>query len=250
MKAPDPITCPYVRGSTDSDLSVILDWLKRQHEAREVETFWVNRQVIERCHKGGELLVYESPELAEPVAFQLGGLLRPGILEVRHDQRGKGIGQAMAQHCMALAVAENEDILYIQCEPASSIPFWRKMGFSLIGTDETAAYAYRVMPRQLPLAAGTPAHVVVGWYPESAKWEAATAALQEEAFGGLRQDGTVSLPQRVLYPSVLNHGDVVLRITVDGEDWYFDKAKYETAELVGVRQNWNGYRIDHVTHPA
>lgn len=93
MKAPDPITCPYVRGSTDSDLAVILRWLKSHHDEFKADTFWVSRQVIERCLKGGEPLVYESPDLAEPVAFQLGGLLRPGsgAQESRAPGRGRSL---------------------------------------------------------------------------------------------------------------------------------------------------------------
>lgn len=249
MNLPTPKLCEHVRGSTDQDLASILEWLQRQNEAQEV-TFWVNRQVIERCHLGGDLLVYECPVTADPIAFQLGGLLRPGILEVRHDHRGKGVGSALALHCMAKAAEADEDILCIQCEPPSSIPFWEKMGFTLLGGDDGAASAFRLLPRVLLPTSGLPQDVVLRWYPESVRWTPDEEPLQEDRLVATLQEGVVHLPQRVLFASVRCRGDVVLRVTVEGLDWYFDKAKYEAAEQLGVLRNWNGFRVDQVARPG
>lgn len=55
----------------------------------------------------------------QPVAYQWGGLLRPDILEVRNDMRGRGIGKELVEHCLALAADAGEDILYIQCKPST-----------------------------------------------------------------------------------------------------------------------------------
>lgn len=251
LTLPTPETCPFVRRSTNQDLTEVLQWLKRQSDEEVGVTFWVNRRVVEASHQAGKLLVYKCPESGEPVAFQLGRLLSPGILEVRHDLRGKGIGEALVRHCLALAQAAGEDILYIQCKPESSIPFWKRMGFTLTGDDEYGpSYGYRVLPRTLRLPeGGRPASVVIGWYPEAALEDREAPPQAQQELRGIAKRGRVWLPNRALFPALLAEGDVVVKVTVDGQAWYFNKAKYEDAALLGVRRNTNGFQLDWVAGP-
>ena len=78
------------------------------------------------------MIVYVDGKTGSPVAFQMGCLLHPGILEVKHDMRGRGIGRKLVEYCIERARERNECILKIQCKPPTSIPFWKKMGFRLL----------------------------------------------------------------------------------------------------------------------
>src|SRR3546814_3809239 len=69
--------------STADDLKFILSWL----EAEEDDTsngFWCNRGIVEDSHAEGGMLVLREDGVA--VAFQLGALVRPGIMEVRRSE--------------------------------------------------------------------------------------------------------------------------------------------------------------------
>jgi hypothetical protein len=172
------------------------------------------------------------------VAYQWGGLVVPGILEVRNDMRGRGIGQVLVEHCLALARQAREQILCIQCKPSTSIPFWQRMGFEL--TDEGGPhqhYAMRLMQEKLePPDEGEPAEVVFQWFPERRKWDAITPARSRQVVRGVQLDGEVWLEERVLGLRRIGDGDAVLRVTVNGQEWYCDKAKYEAAEDLGVER--------------
>src|SRR3546814_12543260 len=80
--------------STADDLKFILSWL----EAEEDDTsngFWCNRGIVEDSHAEGGMLVLREDGVA--VAFQLGALVRPGIIEVRPDCRGRGYGRKIGR---------------------------------------------------------------------------------------------------------------------------------------------------------
>lgn len=98
-------------------------------------TFLCNWHLTARLHEEGKLLVYINEASGEPVAYQWGGLLESGILEVRDDLRGCGIGRALVEHRLFEAAEAGEDILRIQCKPSTSIPFWEHMGFELRPVD-------------------------------------------------------------------------------------------------------------------
>lgn len=66
-----------------------------------------------------QLLVCIDGVSGLPIAFQCGGLLDPGILQVRSEYRGKGIGRRMVEHCVKRALEMDECLLYIQCKPST-----------------------------------------------------------------------------------------------------------------------------------
>ncbi|HEU0153173.1 MAG TPA: GNAT family N-acetyltransferase [Arenimonas sp.] len=240
-----------IRRSTDRDLAVIRAWLEDE-DARELPgNFLCNIEVIEECHREGELLVYCDGATGEAVAFQLGGLIRPGILAVRHEFRRKGIGRKLAERCIALARKRNQPLLYITCKPSSSVPFWNAMGFVMASTPgRSSDGAYRVLETELALpSVGRPAAVEVSFYPEAKKWHPDTPPYcTYRPLACQADDGVVHLERRLSFhnASVIECGDVVVEVVVDGERLHLDKAKYDESKNLGVVRCTNGYYIDQI----
>lgn len=253
MTGAQPRIHPNIRQSTDADLASLMAWLKQQAHDGVDDTFWCNRRLTVKAHNEGGLLVYIDPELRQPVAYQWGGFISPGILEVRNDMRGRGIGKALVEHSLALAAQAGDDLLWIQCKPSSSIEFWQRMGFTLLDDkddDEQENYAYRVMPRKRDLLEGaTKARVTLEWFPEDRKWNTSVAPVVVQTIEGGWRGHHLELSERASFFSDLVERDVVVRIAVDEKEWYCDKAKYDDADSMGVKRCSNGYRIDTLNRP-
>jgi GNAT superfamily N-acetyltransferase len=239
-----------IRWATDADLEAIHTWLIEE-DAQEVPgNFLCNWSLLERAHHDGELLVYVDGKTCLPVAFQLGMLIRPGILQVRYDYRGMGIGRKMVEHCIALAMGQDECLLFIECKPSTSIPFWEQMGFALVENASGKNCAYQVIEKSLQLPQqGVAAAVVIRFFPEERKWELTTkpySVCSPQAM--LAADGGVYLAQRVQFhkEAFPNVRDVVIEIEVNGTCRFRDKAKCEKACRMGVTSCTNGYYIDTI----
>lgn len=245
-----PLKSPHARASIDADVEVIHRWLLQQQAAEVHGTFLCNWNLTLECHREGNLLVYADPDTGEAIAYQWGSLIRSGILEVRADRRGQGIGEAMARHRLAEAFERNEDLLEIQCKPTSSTRFWHRMGFTTVEGDDGKTYGHRILQRPLDLPAdGRPVAVSVEWFPESRKWNPSTPATAAFTPAAVQTpDGDVHLAERVHafsgLPGQSRAGDVVVRIVVAGEERYCDKAKYDQAGEVGVEGCRNGFYLD------
>jgi GNAT superfamily N-acetyltransferase len=252
MSLVEPKLCPQARPPTDADMTEIRAWLEQQDRDEVHGTFLCNWSLTLRLHADGRLLVYIDEETGKPVAYQWGGLLESGILEVRHNMRGRGIGKALVAHRLAEAIEAGEDILHIQCKPSTSIPFWLKMGFELRERDEGKTYALRYMPRKLDLPSeGKPVKVLVEWFPEARKWESTTQAVRTlQVAGMLVEDDKVCLADRALCSDEEVERNLVLRVCVDGQEWYCDKARYAAADKLGVQRCRNGFFLDTLYRPG
>lgn len=246
-----PKLCPQARASTDADMIEIRAWLEQQERDEVHGTFLCNWNLTLRMHEEGRLLVYIDEETGKPVAYQWGGLLQSGILEVRHDMRRRGIGEALVAHRLAEAVEAGEDILHIQCKPSTSIPFWQNMGFEVRESDDGKNYALRYMPRKLELPCeGKPVQLLVEWFPEARTREPATRAVRTLHIAGvLVEDDEVCLAERALCSDEEVDLDLVLRVCVDGQEWFCDKAKYAAADELGVERCRNGFFLDILYRP-
>lgn len=237
-----------IRRSTEADLDAIHAWLIEEEAAEVHGNFLCNWSWLERAHRDGELLVYVDGKTRLPVAFQLGRLIRPGILQVRYGYRGMGIGRKMVERCITLANKRNQCLLFIECNPSTSIPFWVKMGFTLLENGSGKHFAYRVIDKTLVLPAqGVTTKVVIRFFPEERKWEPKTkpyAVCSPRAM--LAPDGTIYLAQRVQFheEAFPNVRDVVIEIEVNGSCRFRDKAKYDEARKIGVTRCTNGYYVD------
>jgi len=245
-----PCLCAHARLATDADLGVIRAWLQQQDLDEVHGTFLCNWRLTEKQHAAGALLVYVDEQLDEPVAYQWGGLLEPGILEVRNDMRGRGIGKALVAHRLAQAAAAGEDILYIQCKPSTSIPFWKSMGFELLEATRDGTYAFRLMhrPAELP-DDGVPVEVSIEWFPEDRKWALETPALRSQAMKGVLLEGKLYLAERALCHNKLYAKDIVLRVIVNDVEWYLGKAKHAESDCLGVERCVNGFYLDSFYRP-
>lgn len=240
-----------IRRSTDADISFIYAWLQKQAAADVPGTFLCNWNLTLDEHEKGRVLIYTDPETEGAVAYQWGGLVRPGILGVRADRRGNGIGRIMTEHRLAEASEHNEGILYIQCKPSSSITFWERMGFKLVVGSSTKNYAYRFVPKLLELPEdGVPVSVRIELYPERRKWTLTELPISVHTPAAARnKDQVICLAERVYafdggYDKFNTVRDLVVRVVVDGQDVYFDKLKYEEALNLGFEKCRNGFYLD------
>jgi GNAT superfamily N-acetyltransferase len=243
-----------IRRSTPDDIKAIHDWLLDEKDRGVHGNFLCNWCVIEQAHLKGELLVYADSKTSLPVGFQLGALVSPGILQVRSEYRGRGIGRKLVERCVALANKRDQCLLYIECTPSSSIPFWKRMGFTVMDSRDGKNYAYRILNRQLALPDGA-SHVKVAirFYPEDRKRQEATnpyITLAPRA--KLARDGTLYLGERVLFHEIAypDARDVVVEIEVNGGCLFLDKAKYPEARRLGVTRCKNGFYIDKINTKA
>jgi GNAT superfamily N-acetyltransferase len=255
VSAAQPRRHPSVRPSTDADVRFIHAWLEQQEISGVHGTFLCNWRLTEKAHKEGRLQVYVDPASQAPVAYQWGGLIYPGILEVRNDMRGRGIGRVLVEHCLALAADAGEDMLQIQCKPSNSIPFWEAMGFALIvdkPPHERGDYAYRIMRREWgPWEGGDrPARVTVEWYPEARKWDDTVPPSATQNVDGAWYDDELELNERAQFFEGPFGNNTVVHIVVDGREWYCNKARYSEACDLGVEGCANGYRIDTLYRPT
>jgi len=242
-----------IRRSEPADLDAIYNWLIEEEAQGVHGNFLCNWSVIERAHRDGDLLVYVDGRTGLVLSFQLGGLIRPGILQVRHACRGTGIGRKMVQRCISLASKRDQCLLYIECKPSTSIRFWQRMGFTLIESANGKNYAYQIIDKPLQLPdQGAVVTVMIRFFPEARKWEPDTkpyVVLSPPA--RLAPDGTVYLAHRIQFheEAFPNVRDVVVEIELEGSSQYCDKAKYDEARQIGVMRCINGYYID-VVHPV
>lgn len=239
-----------IRRSTHTDLEAIRRWLHQEEESNVDGNFLCNWSTIANAHENRELLVYVDGRTGTPVAFQLGKLIRPGILQVHNAYRGRGIGRKLVDRCLTIARKNDECLLYIQCKPATSIPFWQKMGFILLETTDSKNYAYQVLEKSLSLPQqGSDVEVSISFYPESFKWDPCTQPyVTFSPRARMTADGIVHLQQRVQFHkhAYRASGDVVIGILVARECLYRDKAKYPDAQHFGVARCTNGFYLDRI----
>lgn len=237
-----------IRWSTDDDLSQIYEWLKEEDELDVHGNFLCNWRLTEKCHKVGKLLVMLDETDGMPIAYQWGQLLQSGILQIRNGWRHKGLGRLLVQHCVELALEQDEMVLQIECEPSSSIPFWKAMGFTVVdGKYGDNPKGYRVLSKQLILPLnGVPKIVRVSVYPEERKWQDILPIVSYSPEAVLGDDGKVYFAERAVFPDSLGRSmnDPVIEILLDGEVVYRDKAKYQEAKDHGVRWCRNGFYVD------
>lgn len=240
-----------IRVSTAADLAALHAWLVDE-QAREVEgNFLCNWKLTVRAHNDRRLAVYVDPDSGVPVGYQWGGLTEPGILQVKSDMRGKGIGRALVEYRMRQALRKDDGLLFIECTPSSSIPFWQRMGFTLHPV-EGKQYAYQILPKSLTLPpGGVPIAVEIRFFAVQAQWNPQAPPLRTfapQAF--LYRSGLIRFTERVhfferLYPDI---GDTMVEVLVNGKSLYRNKAKYDHAARLGLQRcrSSNGYFVDRL----
>lgn len=239
-----------IRKSTAADLKAIHSWLLEEKTQGVDGNFLCNWFVIERSHESGRLLVYVDGASGVPVAFQLGDLLSPGILQVRNDMRRRGIGAKLVARRITEAQRNDECFLLIQCKPSSSVPFWRAMGFTLFERGYER-YGYRILPKkEQPPEGGRMVRAEVHFTTGDRKRDKIIAPHNTTMSAVMTPDGVVHLGERVSCFRTLYSGtpEPWVEIKVNGQRRYCGNAKYPEAKRIGVHECTNGCYIDSI-HP-
>jgi GNAT superfamily N-acetyltransferase len=237
------------RVSTEEDLKRIHEWLEEEYRQGVRENFLCNWSIIESAQQEGQLIVLMDESLNHPVAYQLGGLLETGILQVREPYRKKGLGRRFVEYCVKCALAEDEMVLQVECKPWSSQPFWKSMGFTIIERQQMRnPLGYRVLTKRLDLPnQGKSVEIQInGFYSGSTRNGGENSLCCKNVPGKTCEQGLIHLSERVSIPhlSQLGKGDLAIEIIVGEKTVYCDKAKYENAVNLGVKRSRNGFYID------
>lgn len=229
-------------------------WLEAENAAGVQGNFLCNWNLIKSAHSERGLLVYIDGLSGCPVAFQLGQLLQSGILQVKHEFRGRGIGTKLVEYCVRLAHRKGESLLTIQCKPSTSIPFWKRMGFKLISGGNPPNQAYRILERRHVLPKQGPTlSVVVRFFPEERKWDQEISPCEQTTvLAKMLNGGCIQLGRRVCfygaaYPNFRDGmKDVVVEVEVNGVQLFCDKAKYDHIRAHGVKGCRDWWFIDMI----
>jgi GNAT superfamily N-acetyltransferase/uncharacterized protein YozE (UPF0346 family) len=232
----------YIRFATETDMEIIHNWLVVQDENGVHGTFLCNWNLTEEVYCEGNIIVYIDNQSNEPVAYMWTDF---GIIEVREDKRGQGIGRVLTEFAIKYALKWGEVAIRIECAPLSSIPFWNHMGFKFY----TNKHAYILLDKKNSLPEnGKAIKVDIKFYPECKKWESETAPLETFSPTAVKTpEGIIYFKNRLsIFSGNTNRWkyDPVVEINVDGKELYLDKAKYPQAHSLGVNMDGHSFSID------
>lgn len=169
----------------------------------------------------------------------IGFLCETDFLEVRPDERGRGYGRLLADFMVKRAFDEGRSLVEIEIAPPSAIPFWQRMGFSLVEGRQGnggGCYAYRRFERKLPLGAGPQVHCSIEFFTEEERFGGAAPFYSFEGLGELLPDNAIQLPERaVCFTPEEARGDPFARITVHGKAIFYDKLKRTEGAQCGIQ---------------
>jgi GNAT superfamily N-acetyltransferase len=243
-----------IRKATEKDLVALESWLRAEHE-QTGEGFYCNWGVITEAFKRKDLAVLAAGgDVLGFVADAPGGA---DIVEVRPDMRGRGYGRRLAEWVIDGAFRRGNSVIAGECAPASSVPFWTRMGYE-ISSDRTGPsggiYAYKLLERRFTLNAGPRFGFGIAFCPNARDWDKKTKPFREytgEAEG--LKDDSIQLPERAICfaPDIRNTADCVVCITVDGRTLFEDKVKRPEAKSLGVCSDPGGvYFLDKIFPPS
>lgn len=240
-----------IRWSTDDDARKIYEWLKEEARLGVHGNFLWNWNLTQQCHHEGTLLVLVDVINDAPIGYQWNQLLKPGILQIRHEWRRVGLGRLIVEHCIELAQQQNEVVLSIECKPSSSIPFWKSMGFTIIkdGHSDNAT-GYKVLTKKFDLPnEGMSTDVRISSFPKERQWREDVSPIDSFSPQAVRgPNGIVYLAERAAFPNVNGAWrDLVIEIIIDGCPIYRGRANGEKAQSLGVQECKGGFYIDSIT---
>ncbi len=230
-----------IRSLSEGERLLILDWLERE-EAGPGKGFAAQKDLLARAQDAGEL--WGLFEDADPVAFLAGELRKGGVLRVRADRRRRGYGRRLVRHRIeALRADDSCCLLDIACDPAESIPFWQKMGFTLYG----GSYAFKRLERRFDLPKGAePIAVRIRSFPDFVlrTGEVVDPLDEFRPDAVILPDGNIQLAERVIFfAGPLNRRyDLVVKIEAGGRERLFDRVTSDAAYAVGVSED------EHANH--
>ena len=226
--------------ATEDDLACIRTWLREERDQGE-RGFKCNWSIIEEGFTEGRLVVIRDPQSAVAVAFRVGGLLSPSIMEVHPSHRKRGYGAEIVEYFIEQARKESVNVLVVQCQPRTSIPFWKAMGFTLYGEafgpkidSYYERHAFKVLKYDLPISeSGVPTLVNIEFRED----REILTPFESRPVRGRWVDNTIHLEERLVayFPFRIGCGDVYCRIRVGDIEVYSDKMKRDRFREIGFR---------------
>lgn len=236
-----------IRPASIEDLAKIRVWVADENKRGMPGNFLCNWGVIEAHFEDGRCLVYEELLSGELPGFLAGGVARDGILQVQYERRRQGIARRLVTSALEDCVSQDVHMIYIQCAPKTSLPFWQAMGFARIGESE---FAHLTIPKDLTVPEdGSDVCVAINFYPETRMWKTDTAPLFMHSLVGRRNaSGQVFLAGRIFFFQSVQcpTSDPVVEIVIENDTVYFSKAKYPEAAVVGVERGSEGFWVDKI----
>ncbi|MFO0836561.1 MAG: GNAT family N-acetyltransferase [Phycisphaerales bacterium] len=216
-----------------SDLDAVLRWLKREESWTALVTsgsFWHHREIICRARSDGELYVLVSG--GKVGAFLVGSLSGDlSIMEVRPELRGFGLGRMLVEYYLDQIEEAGGLGATVECEPSSSIPFWKQLGFKaegLIPAQPNLPRDYvdgpprlaRVFPARLQLSPDALRHPF-----EVCLCDLPTSSLTSTPHRtqAAREGGEWRLVDP--YGALIESSETYVRVYVDGREVWCDKVK-------------------------
>jgi len=229
-----------IQNATEQDLEFIKMWLKQEQIDTE-EGFFPNWNIIEKVYQNNRLIVLIINDSA--CGFAVCRKSGIDILEIHPDFRKRGYGRFLVQYIIDKAYEDDLSVVRIECEPETSIPFWKKMGFTVYETKELDKnyIGYKVLERKLTLLKGKEIPFSISFYPEEVRYEKNIEPFKiYRGIGSVNNLGEISLPERAIcfYPQ--SEKDPVVLININGKEVYKDKVKRSAANSFGV-QGYDGY---------
>jgi len=228
-----------VRLATAADLAEVLSWLKSEWDGSS--GFWGNRKMIQDGQQAGNLIVVGN-ESIQVSGFLLATDSSMDIMEVRPELQGRGLGSKLALQGLHRIEQSGRIGLVIQCQPSTSIPFWKRFGFHEVerGWADPEDHLEFAFPKVFELPASRPVTEVRVELSRSNGDVLKRGIFISKAVS--IDDGRLQLAERIA--AYVEDGDTTVAISVGGELVSSKKAKYSGA--VGVEYAYPFIRLDAV----
>lgn len=239
-----------VRKGRTTDLPFIREWLAL--EVRGEQGFIHNWRMIEEACSEGQMLVWVDQE--GPVGFLIRGVSPGSILQVKSDRKRHGIGRALVERAIREEEVHDNAVLVVQCEPTTSIEFWKSMGFETRRNSpyDRVVYMQRLSTKRLSYDTGDEMVLLtIRVFAECVLYSdsAPHAAIPDRVYHvhGRYDEKThdIALVHRVSISHEPALRDPVVEVKMDGfEILPRMKVKREAARAVGFVETDYGWYID------
>jgi len=233
-----------IRVANKEDLIQIETWLKEEVEYSN--GFYHNFGIIENYFKKQLLFVYE--ENNSILGFITGSIKSPSIINVRKTFKGKGIGKKLYYYLENKSRENNVCLIDIICEPTTSIPFWKKMGFRIIETNNINQYtrAFKILDYNLEVPIGDKIEVEIYSFDSETIYDKNISPKDIIKIKGVVKDNIIYFNKRLIFPTYGfgEYKEITLKIIVNNKQIFFDKTKRPKAKELGIEKNNCSYYID------
>lgn len=236
-----------IRVATREDFNYIMVWLKEEFD-NQGNNFYYNKNIIEGCLKDRTLYVYKIN--SKPVGYITGPLHSPAILNIKKDFQGRGIGSKLYQFTELKAKDHDICVVEVECNPKESEKFWKKQGFEIY-FENFKIYGRKVLNYDLVSPIGEEIEVNITVYEGDALYQENVEPYRELNLRGILIKNKVYFEKRLIFPKfeVDDFKDVVLKISVNNKKLFFEKAKRDQAQEIGIQKKYSDFFIDYLVLP-